>query len=188
MVLTNLAQTAMNAHRRLMMLGRVGADTLAAAALGNNLYFAPMVFGLGLMLATVPMMAREVGRNRHSVRDLRRTVRQGLWAAVLIAMPIWLLLWQGEADPAGDGAGTGPGAPRRAPICARCNGACCRSISTSSCAPSSSTLERPGWATVVAFVAVGFNLVGNWALVFGNLGFPRLGIAGSASPPACPAC
>jgi MATE family multidrug resistance protein len=96
MVLTNLAQTAMTVTD-VMILGRVSADTLAAGALGSNLYFAPMVFGLGLMLATMPMMAREVGRNRHSVRDLRRTVRQGLWAAVFIAIPIWLLLWHGEA-------------------------------------------------------------------------------------------
>jgi MATE family multidrug resistance protein len=95
MVLTNLAQTAMTVTD-VMILGRVSADTLAAGALGSNLYFAPMVFGLGLMLATMPMMAREVGRNRHSVRDLRRTVRQGLWAAVFIAIPIWFLLWHGE--------------------------------------------------------------------------------------------
>ena len=28
------------------------------------------------------MIAIELGRNRHAVRDVRRTVRQGLWAAV----------------------------------------------------------------------------------------------------------
>jgi MATE family multidrug resistance protein len=95
MVLTNLAQTAMTVTD-VMILGRVDADTLAAGALGSNLYFAPMVFGLGLMLATIPMMAREVGRNRHSVRDLRRTVRQGMWTAVFIAVPMWLVLWHGE--------------------------------------------------------------------------------------------
>src|SRR5690606_26472400 len=95
MVLTNLAQTAMTVTD-VMILGRVDAATLAASALGSNLYFAPLIFGLGLMLATVPMMASAIGRNRHSVRDLRRTVRQGLWAAVFIAAPIWLVLWHGE--------------------------------------------------------------------------------------------
>jgi MATE family multidrug resistance protein len=178
MVLTNLAQTAMNLTN-LMVLGRVGADTLAAAALGNNLYFAPMVFGLGFMLATVPMMAREVGRNRHSVRDLRRTVRQGLWAAVLIVMPVWLILWQGEAILLAMG---------QEPALARDAGTYLRAMQWGLLPfyfyivlrSFIMTLERPGWATVVAFAAVGFNLVGTWALVFGNLGFPRLGIAGSA--------
>jgi MATE family multidrug resistance protein len=178
MVLTNLAQTAMTLTN-LMMLGRVSADTLAAAALGNNLYFAPMVFGLGFMLATVPMMAREVGRNRHSVRDLRRTVRQGFWAAVLIVMPVWLLLWQGEAILLAMG---------QEPALARDAGAYLRALQWGLLPfyfyivlrSFIMTLERPGWATVVAFAAVGFNLIGNWALVFGNFGFPPMGIAGSA--------
>ncbi|TGR60275.1 MATE family efflux transporter, partial [bacterium M00.F.Ca.ET.194.01.1.1] len=72
MVLTNLGQTAMTATD-VMMMGRLGPDTLAAGALGSNLYFMPLIFGLGLMLATSPMMATELGRRRHSVRRRSRT-------------------------------------------------------------------------------------------------------------------
>lgn len=177
MVLTNLAQTAMTVTD-VMILGRVSADTLAAGALGSNLYFAPMIFGLGLMLATVPMMAHAVGRNRHSVRDLRRTVRQGLWAAVIISIPMWLLLWHGEELLLLMGQEPKLAAEAGAYLHALQWGLLpfyfyivLRSFIT--------TLERPGWATVVAFVAVGVNLLGNWALVFGHLGMPRLGIVGS---------
>ncbi|MGB3539216.1 MAG: MATE family efflux transporter [Mesorhizobium sp.] len=177
MVLTNLAQTAMTVTD-VMFLGRVNADTLAAGALGSNLYFAPMIFGLGLTLATMPMMARTIGRNRHSVRDLRRTVRQGLWASVFIAIPIWLLLWHGEEILLLLGQEPQLAAEAGAYLHALQWGllpfyfyVVLRSFIT--------TLERPGWATVVAFVAVGFNLAANWALVFGHLGFPRLGIVGS---------
>ena len=67
MILTNLGQTAMTATDVLMM-GRLGPDALAAGSLGSNLYFLPLIFGLGLMLATSPMMATELGRRRHSVR------------------------------------------------------------------------------------------------------------------------
>ena len=49
MVLTNLGQTAMTATD-VMMMGRLGPDTLASGALGANLYFMPLIFGLGLML------------------------------------------------------------------------------------------------------------------------------------------
>src|SRR5437868_9103116 len=96
LILTNLAQTAMTATD-VMMLGWRGPMTLAAGALGQNLYFAPMIFGLGLMIATSPMLASERGRIRHSVRDLRRTVRQGLWVAVAVCIPFWILLWNAEA-------------------------------------------------------------------------------------------
>ena len=42
------------------------------------------------------MIATELGRKRHSVRDVRRTVRQGLWLAIMVSIPIWLFLWQAE--------------------------------------------------------------------------------------------
>ena len=77
LVLTNLAQAALTAVD-VVMMGWLGADVLAAGALGSSLYFVGLITGLGLMTATAPMIARELGRNRHSVRDVRRTVRQGL--------------------------------------------------------------------------------------------------------------
>ena len=63
MVLTNLAQIAMTATD-VMMMGWAGSRMLAAGALGSNLYFAPLIFGLGLMNAVAPMIATELGRNR----------------------------------------------------------------------------------------------------------------------------
>src|SRR4029077_7278284 len=96
MVPAKLAQTAMTTTD-VMMIGRLGPDALAAATLGLNLYFAPLILGLRLIYATAPMMATELGRRSNSVRDVRRTVRQGLWLAILAAIPIWLLLWNGEA-------------------------------------------------------------------------------------------
>ena len=50
MILTNLGQTAMTPTDVLMM-GRLGPDALAAGSLGANLYFMPLIFGLGLMTA-----------------------------------------------------------------------------------------------------------------------------------------
>lgn len=42
-----------------------------------------------------------------------------------------------------------------------------------------SALERPQWALGIMLLAVGLNAALNWLLVFGNLGFPAMGIAGS---------
>jgi MATE family multidrug resistance protein len=177
MVLTNLAQTAMTATD-VMMMGRLGADTVAAGALGANLYFAPLMGGLGLMLATAPMMARELGQHRHSVRDIRRTVRQGLWSAIAVSVPIWLLLWHGERVLLALG---------QQPDLAAMAGHYLQALMWSVLPffgylvlrSFISALERPGWAMAIVFGAVGFNVLANWCLMFGHLGFPALGIAGS---------
>ncbi len=95
LVVTNLAQTGMTATDVLMM-GHIGPDAVAAGALGTNLYFGLLIFGLGVMSAATPMIAAELGRNRFAVREVRRTFRQGLWAAALISVPMWAILWQGE--------------------------------------------------------------------------------------------
>src|SRR5689334_6077759 len=86
LVLTNLAQTGMTTTD-VVLIGRLGPDALAAAALGTNLYFAILITAIGIVSATAPMIARELGGKPHSVRDVRRTFRQGLWSAVAIAIP-----------------------------------------------------------------------------------------------------
>jgi MATE family multidrug resistance protein len=77
-------------------MGWLGPQALAAGALGTNLYFALLIFGIGLVTATSPLVAREIGRNRHSVREVHRTVRQGLWAALVVAIPISAFAWQAD--------------------------------------------------------------------------------------------
>ncbi|MEI8698260.1 MATE family efflux transporter [Mesorhizobium mediterraneum] len=177
MVLTNLGQTAMTATD-VMMMGRLGPDTLASGALGANLYFMPLIFGLGLMLATSPMIATELGRRRHSVRDLRRTVRQGLWLAILICIPIWIFLWHGEAVLLA--MGQEPALAHQAGIYLRwLEWAVLPFYGYIVLRSFISALERPGWALVIVFVAVACNALFNWVFMFGNLGIPSMGIAGS---------
>lgn len=177
MVLTNLAQNAMTTTD-VMMMGRLGPDALAAGTLGYNLYFAPLIFGLGLLLATSPMMATALGRKLHAVRDVRRTVRQGLWLAIAVSLPIWLLLWQSESILLWMG---------QDPELARIAGSYVRTLQWAALPffgyiilrSFISALERPGWALAIMFIMVAFNVLANWALMFGNLGFPALGVPGS---------
>src|SRR5687768_17586049 len=156
MILTNLGQTAMTATDVLMM-GRLGSDALAAGSLGSNLYFLPLIFGLGLMNAQSPMIATELGRKRHSVRDVRRTVRQGLWIAIMVAIPIWFALWYAEAILLAMG---------QEPKLAVLAGSYVRALQWAVLPfygyivlrSFISALERPGWALAVVFFAVGFNV------------------------------
>ena len=91
-ILANVAQSTINATD-LVLLGRLNADALAAGSLAFNLYIPLLVFGIGLLAAVSPLVAAERGARRHSVREVRRTVRQGLWHAVTLAIPCWLILW-----------------------------------------------------------------------------------------------
>jgi MATE family multidrug resistance protein len=43
-----------------------------------------------------------------------------------------------------------------------------------------STMGRPAFATLVTALAIAVNALGNWALIFGHLGMPALGLTGSA--------
>src|SRR5690606_35727646 len=73
LVLTSLAQIAMTATD-VIFIGRLGSQALAASALGANLYAAIAFFALGLVTATAPMVAREVGARCHSVSSEERRV------------------------------------------------------------------------------------------------------------------
>jgi multidrug resistance protein, MATE family len=177
MVLTNMAQNAMQTTD-VVMMGWLGPQALAAGTLGFNIYFTPMIFGMGLLLSVSPMVAFELGRRAHSVRDVRRTVRQGLWIALMVAIPLWALMWQGEAILVAMG---------QDPELAADAGSYLRAMQWALLPfyfyvvlrSFVSALERPGWALAIMVVAVLFNAFANWVLMFGNLGFPALGIVGT---------
>lgn len=177
MVLTNVAQTAMTATDVIMM-GHLGPDALAAGALGTNLYNAVLIFGIGVMGAVSPMIAIELGRNRHAVRDLRRTVRQGFWAAATMVGPMWLFLWQAEFILTAMGQDPGLSKAAGSYVHTLQWGLlpfflylCLRGFVAA--------LLRPRWAFIVVLFALVFNAFANWCLMFGRLGFPALGLPGS---------
>ncbi len=178
MILTNLGQTAMTTTD-VALMGRLGPEVLAAGTLGTSIYFTPMIFGMGLVIATSPMVASAFGRDRHSVRDVRRTVRQGLWLALLAVIPLWLFLWFG-AEAALLAMG-------QEPHLAKLAGSYVRALQWAALPfywyivlrSFVSALERPGWALAVVGVTVLFNGIAAWSLMFGRLGMPDLGIAGA---------
>ena len=177
LILTNVAQTAMTTTDVLLM-GRLGSEALAAGALGANLYFATMMFGLGLTTATAPMIARELGRKGHSVRDVRRTVRQGLWAAVVIVVPIWIVLWHAEEILLAMG---------QRPDLASQAGHYMHALQWSVLPfyfylvlrSFISALQRPQWGLVIGVGGVVVNALAAWGLIFGHFGLPRLGLFGA---------
>lgn len=179
MVLTNLAQALIHATD-VVLLGRVGPRVLAAAALGINLYTFCLIFGMGLMSAAAPMIARERGRRANSVREVRRTVRQAMWAAVLIVLPMWALLWNARDVLLLLGQDPSLAADAQSFVRFLMWGllpAFLYLVLRNFLA----AMERPLWALVIALAAVVANLILNTVLIFGvpALGIPALGLIGA---------
>jgi MATE family multidrug resistance protein len=177
LVLTNLAQMALTTTD-VIVLGRVSASALAASALGVNLYIALLIFCIGVMTATSPMMAEAIGRKLHMVRDVRRTFRQGMWSAVIVSVPAWIILWQTEPILLLFGQEPQAAADAQA-FMHMLQWGFLPALGFIVLRSFVSALQRPMWALVVTGVTILFNIAANWILVFGHLGSPALGLRGS---------
>ena len=93
MMLTQLGQIAMMTTD-LALIGRLGEDAVAAAALAHTVYFISFTFGLGLVAAVSPLAAQAFGAG--DVRRIRRSLRVGLWVALMISLPMMASPLYGE--------------------------------------------------------------------------------------------
>src|SRR4051812_31167040 len=75
-------------------IGRLGDEAVAAAALAHTVFFVAFTFGMGLVSAVAPLAAQAFGAR--NPRMVRRALRVGLWAALLISLPMLLLPYYGE--------------------------------------------------------------------------------------------
>src|SRR3954462_9440853 len=93
--LTQLGQIAMMTTD-LALIGRLGDEAVAAAALAHTVYFISFTFGMGLMSAVAPLAAQAFGAR--NPRLVRRSLRVGLWAALAISLPIMAFPLYGESN------------------------------------------------------------------------------------------
>ncbi|HZZ38614.1 MAG TPA: MATE family efflux transporter [Acidobacteriaceae bacterium] len=161
----------------LIMVGRLGPDAIGAVGLGNAIYYAPSLFGIGLLLGLDTLVSQSWGAGRFD--DCHRSLAQGIYVALaftpllMLSMLVAARLFTGHGvDPTVAGLtrsyvnllnwGTFPllvyGGFRR-------------------------YLQGVGRVRPVAFALITANLVnlaGNWILIYGHFGMPALGVRGSA--------
>ena len=176
LILANLAVTVMTTTDY-VMLGRLSPHALAAGALGFNLYQPTFLLGLGVVAAASPIAAAKIGA-REPVDNIRGAAHQALLSALVIAVPTWAFLSQttailtaiGEPPDLAEDAGRYMWAFQwgLAP-----------NLMFSASRGVFAAFERPRPPLVAGLVAVVFNALANYALIFGKFGLPALGVVGS---------
>jgi multidrug resistance protein, MATE family len=170
-----LAQMAMGITDTIMM-GRVSSDALAAGGLGASVAFMMIITGQGLLTGMQPVVAQGRGAGDHSA--FGRTLAAGLIMSLLISLPIILVLINIDRilDALGEPHGISVLAQsyERAFVWGVPAGLLQYTLRNYL-----SALERPRIIMVVVLIAFLVNLGLNWALVFGHLGMPALGLSGS---------
>ena len=88
LIVNNLAVAGMQ-FADAVMAGRLGADALAAVAVGGSVWFLGFSFCLGLLMAISPIAARHFGSGNHGL--IGRYTRQGIYLGVAMGVPLILL-------------------------------------------------------------------------------------------------
>jgi len=161
----------------LIMVGRLGPDAIGGVGLGNAIYYAPSLFGIGLLLGLDTLVSQSWGAGRFD--DCHRSLAQAIYIALAFTPVLMLFMLGAQIIFTGHGVdptvatltrsyvgilnwGTFPllvyGGFRR-------------------------YLQGVGRVRPVTFALVTANLVnvaGNWIFIYGHFGFPALGVPGSA--------
>ncbi len=158
-----------------LMAGRLGPGPLAGVALGGSYYVIFWLIGLGTLMAISPIVAHAYGGGRDA--EVGRQFRQGLWLALMLAVP--LVAGLACVRPVLEAVGTDPDAVPHATgyVYAMCFGLPAMLAFLAHRYAS----EGIGWTRPVmytALVGLAVNVAGNWLFTLGRLGLPSLGATG----------
>ena len=160
-----------------VMMGRMGADVLAAGGLAAIIFLVVMTTATGMVMGASPLIAEAFGAGQKT--RIQQIAQQGLWLAGLVAIPVMIVM--GHLDQWMIHAGQTEATVRLAdtyldiilwgmfPVVG---------FATLRATVSALSQARPVMTIMVTGTA--FNIVGNYILGFGKFGFPQMGLAGLA--------
>ena len=165
-----------------LMLGWYGIEALAAGGLGAGLFSTLFMVGSGIALAVMPMVAQAASSGDET--QIRRVTRMGLWLSILFGVLIYPFFWFSETILLGLG---------QKPEIAKLSSdymviagfGMIPGLLVMVLKSYLAALDRAQvvlWVTVTG--AIG-NAGLNWLLIFGNWGFPELGVQGAAIASLC---
>ena len=90
LIINNLSVAGMQ-FTDAVMAGRLGAESLAAVAVGGSVWFLGFAFVLGVLMAISPISARHHGAGDEAL--IGRYTRQGVYLGIFLAIPIMIFAW-----------------------------------------------------------------------------------------------
>jgi MATE family multidrug resistance protein len=183
LVVTQIAQMAI-LTTDVMMLGRLSKTALAGAALGNTVFYFAWLLALGPTAAISPMIAHILGARPNDRAGVRAVTRMGFWTVVIVSVPMIiflmftkdLLLLLGQRPELAEAASRFV-RPLSLGLPFSLGFQVLRNYATA--------LGRPTSSLLVMAVTFTFNIIADYALIFGHFGMPRLELVGSGIASAC---
>jgi MATE family multidrug resistance protein len=178
LALANLLQMLVYAMD-VIFVARLGEEQLAASSLSISLFGLMMWCFSGMTGMVAALIAAELGRRRHAVREVRRSARMALWLSALCGLAGMAVCWFGREIMLASG---------QQPHIAELAGGFLRvimwamipMIAANALRSVVSALGRPVYATAITGLAIGVSALANYAFVFGHFGVPAMGLQGSA--------
>lgn len=161
----------------IIMMGRVGSRELAAVGLGTSFWVFVWLGSMGLLMGLSPTIAQHKGAGR--LREMRDDFQQGLWMALVIGMLAFVLMRNigGVMDLVGVDSKVIPLVKSYLGIGSWSMPAVCVYLVMRFFCEATGN-SRP--MMVIQILVLPIVVLGNWVLIYGNLGFPALGVDGAA--------
>jgi MATE family multidrug resistance protein len=161
----------------LIMVGRLGPDAIGAVGLGNAIYYAPSLFGIGLLLGLDTLVSQSWGAGRFD--DCHRSLAQAFYIAVAFTPLLMIFML------AAQWIFTGRGVDPTVAVLTRSYVGILNWGTFPLLVYGAFRRYLQGVARVrpVTFALVSANLINlafNWIFIYGHFGFPALGVRGSA--------
>lgn len=160
----------------IVMIGKLDAVNLAAASLANSIFFLIAILGIGTLSAISPLVAKSKAEGHTNAVAI--LFRQGIWAAILMALAISTILfvltlnleWFGQTE--------------RVTELTRnylhiLNAGLLPMLIFTAVKQFSDGLGYTKPSAIITFFALVLNVFLNWALIYGKFGMPVLGLFGA---------
>jgi multidrug resistance protein, MATE family len=159
-----------------LMAGRLGETALASIGLGGAVFGYALLVCSGVILAVGPLVSQAQGAGKRE--EAGKAARHGLFLAVLLGVPMTLLFWNAEPllrflrQP-----------ETTIPLTADYLRVAAFGFTPYLCYVALRGLMEGSLRTrpvmIFSFIAVAIKILLNYALMFGNFGFPALGLVGA---------
>ncbi|MBV8436115.1 MAG: MATE family efflux transporter [Silvibacterium sp.] len=160
-----------------IMVGKLGAAAIGAVGLGNAIYYAPAIFGIGVLLGLDTMVSRAWGARQFD--QCHRWLAQAMYIALAFTPLLMLFIVVARFPFTAHGVDPLVGVYTRSYVGILNWG----TLPLLIYGGFRRYLQGLGLVRPVTFALISANLVnlaGNWIFIYGKLGMPAMGVNGSA--------